>query len=92
MEHLKEMYTIVDIGEFMKALYDVAKFSLECCIICLVYINRLISLTQLPLLPSNWRPIVLTSLLISQKVWDDRYLSNSDFAIYYPFFATKEIN
>jgi hypothetical protein len=25
-------------------------------------------------------------------VWDDRYLSNSDFAYIYPFFTTEEIN
>ena len=25
-------------------------------------------------------------------MWDDRYLSNSDFAFIYPFFVTEEIN
>jgi hypothetical protein len=30
--------------------------------------------------------------LVAQKVWDDRYLSNDDFAYIYPFFVTKEIN
>ena len=42
--------------------------------------------------PTNWRPLVLCSLLVAQKVWDDRYLSNSDFAFIYPFFVTDEIN
>jgi hypothetical protein len=64
----------------------------ECCIICLVYVNRLISFTDLPLQPTNWRPLVLCSLLVAQKVWDDRYLSNADFAFIYPFFVTEEIN
>lgn len=76
----------------MKALYDCAQFSPECCIICLVYINRLIAFTNLPLQPTNWRPLILSSLLVAQKVWDDRYLSNDDFAYIYPFFVTKEIN
>lgn len=31
-------------------------------------------------------------LLVAQKVWDDRYLTNSDFAFIYPFFLTDEIN
>jgi hypothetical protein len=35
---------------------------------------------------------VLCSLLVAQKVWDDRYLSNADFAFIYPFFVTDEIN
>jgi hypothetical protein len=67
-------------------------FSPECCIISLVYINRLIAFTELPLQPTNWRPLVLCSLLVAQKVWDDRYLSNADFAFIYPFFITEEIN
>lgn len=35
---------------------------------------------------------MLCSLLVAQKVWDDRYLSNADFAFIYPFFVTEEIN
>jgi Cyclin, N-terminal domain len=89
---LRKSPTIDDIFEFMRALYDCAQFSPECCIICLVYINRLIAFTGLPLSPSNWRPIILCSFLIGQKVWDDRYLSNADFAYIYPFFNTEEIN
>lgn len=46
----------------------------------------------MPLTPTNWRPLVLCSLLVAQKVWDDRYLQNSDFAFIYPFFVTEEIN
>ena len=46
----------------------------------------------MPLQPTNWRPLVLCSLLVAQKVWDDRYLSNADFAFIYPFFITEEIN
>ena len=52
----------------------------------------MIAFTQLQLTPTNWRPIILCALLVAQKVWDDRYLSNADFAIIYPFFVTKEIN
>ena len=46
----------------------------------------------MPLQPTNWRPLILCSLLVAQKVWDDRYLSNADFAFIYPFFVTEEIN
>ena len=89
---LRKTPSVGDMFEFMRAIYDCAQFSPECCIICLVYINRLISFTGLPLSPTNWRPIILCSFLIGQKVWDDRYLSNADFAYIYPFFSTEEIN
>lgn len=89
---LRKPPSVDDIFEFMRAIYDCAQFSPECCIICLVYINRLIAFTGMPLGPTNWRPIILCSFLIGQKVWDDRYLSNADFAYIYPFFLTEEIN
>jgi len=92
LEMLRRTPTVENIYDFYKALYDCAQFSPECCIISLVYINRLIAFTSLPLQPTNWRPTVLCSLLVAQKVWDDRYLSNSDFSYIYPFFTTEEIN
>lgn len=91
-ELLREMPTVESISEFMKALFECAQFSIECCIICLVYINRIISLTEMPLQPTNWRPLILCSLLVAQKVLDDKYLSNSDFAFIYPFFTNEEVN
>ena len=82
---LRAVPTVDNIDEFMQALFDCAQFSPECCIICLVYINRLIAFTGLPLHPTNWRPLLLCSIMVAQKVWDDKYLSNADFAFIYPF-------
>ena len=40
-----------------------------------------------------WRPLVLISLLVAHKVWDDwPFLSNADYAFVYPFFTTGQIN
>lgn len=41
---------------------------------------------------TNWRPIVLVSLMVGQKVWDDKYLSNADFSYIFPFFDTTQLN
>jgi hypothetical protein len=30
--------------------------------------------------------------MISQKVWDDKYLSNADFSYIFPFFDTQQMN
>lgn len=89
---LREMPTIESIAEFMNALYECGQFSIECCVVCLVYINRFISISEMPLMPTNWRPLLLCALLVAQKVWDDRYLSNADFAYIYPFFKNDEVN
>ena len=46
----------------------------------------------MPLQPTNWRPLVLCSLLVAQKIWDDNFIQNIDFAFMYPFFLTHQIN
>lgn len=46
----------------------------------------------MPLLPSNWRPLIFISIMVAQKMWDDKYLSNADFSYIYPFFDTKQVN
>lgn len=81
-----------DIVEFIEALYNCAQFSPECCALCLIYINRVIALTGLSVNPTNWRPLILVSLMIAQKVWDDKYLCNADFSYIYPFFDTQQLN
>ena len=81
-----------DIYAFIEAIYSLAQFSAECCVICLVYINRINSFTEIPLLPTTWRPLVIISLMIAQKMWDDKYLSNADFHYIYPFFDPEQFN
>ena len=44
---LREMPTIDSISEFIKALYDCAQFSPECCIICLIYINKVVPINKI---------------------------------------------
>ena len=46
----------------------------------------------MPMLPTTWRPLVIISLMIAQKMWDDKYLQNSDFHYIYPFFDSQQFN
>ena len=81
-----------DLSGFIDALYDIAQFSGECCVICLIYLNRIFALTSIPLLPTTWRPLVLVSLMVAKKMWDDKYLNISDFSTIYPFFDKEQSN
>eukprot|EP00742_Colponemidia_sp_Colp-10_P004789 GILJ01005109.1.p1 GENE.GILJ01005109.1~~GILJ01005109.1.p1 ORF type:complete len:277 (-),score=25.67 GILJ01005109.1:64-840(-) len=92
LERLRQQPSVDDISNFIKALYECAEFSTECCVLSLIFINRLIAFTGLPLHATNWRPLVFCALLVAQKVWDDRYLGNADFAYIYPFFNLVEVN
>jgi hypothetical protein len=92
IENIHKEQTIDEIIDFIEALYNCVQFSSECCIIGLIYINRIIALTGLSLQNTNWRPLVFVSLMMSQKIWDDRYLSNGDFSSIYPFFEKDDLN
>ncbi|KAL8427447.1 hypothetical protein Efla_003894 [Eimeria flavescens] len=81
-----------EIFDFIATLYDTAQYSVECNVLALLYVNRLIAFSGLTLNDRNWRPILFTALLIAQKVWDDKLLSNATFAAIYPFFTAEEMN
>lgn len=89
---VKNIPPVKSIYLFLKKVFEVGQFHGECCVISLVYINRLIGVTGLALTPSNWKPITITALVLAQKVWDDTPLINADFSILYPAVNVKEIN
>jgi hypothetical protein len=64
---------------FMKESFDLAMWSPECNIIALVLITRLIGSTEITFNFNNWDKILLCSLLLAQKLWDDTPLANVDF-------------
>lgn len=89
---VKEIPTVKYIYSFLKQVFEVGQFNSECCVISLVYINRLIGVTGVPLTQSNWKPVSITALVLAQKVWDDTPLINADFSILYPALSVIEIN
>lgn len=50
----------------MPASYDCAHFSVECVIIALIYIERLLDNSEAKVLTSTWRPIVLAAIIVAQ--------------------------
>jgi len=91
-KQVKEVPQVKHIYQFLKQVFEVGQFNPECCVISLVYINRLIGVTGVPLTPSNWKPVSVSALVLAQKVWDDTPLINADFSILYPALNVKEIN
>lgn len=89
---VKDIPAVKYIYSFLKQVFEVGQFNPECCVIMLVYINRLIGVTGVPLTQSNWKPVSISALVLAQKVWDDTPLINADFSILYPALTVKEIN
>lgn len=80
------------IYKFLKAMFECAQFTAECNILALIFINRFVGASGMPLNTRNWRPVVLTALLIAQKVWDDKSLVNAQFTLICPMFTVAKLN
>ena len=69
-----------EIFDYLSPLYYNSDVSAQCVVGALVYIERLFVNAGVPPLKSNWRPVVLTALVLAAKVWDDTGSSNAEFA------------
>ncbi len=90
-EGQEEEVTVEEIHRFIEGIFKKSRFSPECNIIALVYINRVISTTSLPLHARNWKSVVLVALLLAQKVWDDRCVALSSFSQHLPDFPLERM-
>ncbi|GIQ82795.1 cyclin PHO80-like protein, partial [Kipferlia bialata] len=64
----------------------------EAAIAILVYVDRLIEKTNAVVAQTNWRLVVLSSLIAAQKFWDDFCFSNADYSKLVPGLSITKIN
>lgn len=78
---------------FMVYIMHQLQMNPQCSIICLIYLERLITDAKVVLHPINWRRLVVISLLMASKVWEDHSVRNAAIVQRaFPFFTVKEIN
>jgi len=81
------------IFQTIKAIFAIAEFSAECLVISLLYIERVRKLNDgFHLRLANWQPLLLSAMLVAQKVWDDKSLLNVDFSLMCSAYTVKDIN
>ena len=68
-----------DIYEYIKQVTVACKMESEIPIICLVYMERLLTKTGFLINNENWRRLCLICLCIGSKIWDDDSLENVHF-------------
>ena len=69
-----------------------AKMESEIPIMALVYIERFMKKTGILINENNWERIVMVTLCVASKIWDDDSLENENFAQVFPDFSLKEIS
>ena len=74
---------------YLNLLKEHARYPTECNIVALIYTNRMTSMGSMPLTMRNWRAVWVISIILAQKMWDDRPLRSSAFAIILPSFSKQ---
>jgi WW domain/Cyclin, N-terminal domain len=74
--------TLEDITIFYRDVFSRAQMESDCIIISLIYVERLIKVTDGALRPrvTNWRSILFSCMVMASKVWDDLSMWNADFS------------
>lgn len=81
-----------DVYDFLSTLFVRAHLSSECSVVCLIYVERLMDKGKVSLLANTWRPILLCSMLLASKVWQDCASWNIEFNLVYPEYSLAAIN
>merc|ERR1719233_2466487 len=84
--------TANQIKNFLSRIFRKLSLSVECAIVALLYAERLMSQGKIAMNGRNWRPILLASILMASKMWDDLSSWNIEFSELFPIFTLKEIN
>jgi len=84
--------TADEIYEFAHQLFKKVQLSSECSIVCLIYVEKLMEVSKVPLVAETWRPIFMCGLLLASKVWQDLSSWNIEFTCVYPQFSLDAIN
>jgi len=87
----EELPSVDHIYQFISVIFDTEQLSAECAIMTLAYIERIISLTGLTLNAYNWRRVVLSTLILASKVWEDQAVWNVDFCSVFPHVTAKDL-
>ena len=80
------------IFDFMADIIILTKMEKEVIVLSLIYIERLIYNTGLLLTSRNWRRILLTSMIVASKIWDDNSFENGHFSQVFANLGISEIN
>ena len=94
MSSRSEIPSLSEMTTFMTTMYSRAQMETECVIMTLIYVERLLKAANggLYLLPTNWKTVLISSMLMASKVWDDMSMWNGDFSKICPIFTLQRLN
>ena len=71
--------TIDEVYQFLRQVFVAADLSAEVAIVSLIYLERMMAYTHIPLFGLNCFRSVLGAIMMASKIWDDQAVWNVDF-------------
>jgi hypothetical protein len=70
------------VTDYYRSIFLRSQMEVECIIISLIYVERLVKMTNGKLIPrpENWRSVLFSCMVLASKVWDDLSMWNCDFS------------
>ena len=86
--------TAAQLVAFYRDVFSRGQMELECIVTSLIYVERLLKAARgkVKLRASNWRPVLLSCMIMASKVCDDLSMWNADFSHICAAFTLKRIN
>mmetsp|Transcript_22672 Transcript_22672/g.89691 ORF Transcript_22672/g.89691 Transcript_22672/m.89691 type:complete len:278 (+) Transcript_22672:50-883(+) len=76
---------------FINTIFKTERLSAECAIMMLAYIERIRTSAKVTMDSTNWRRVLLSTLILASKVWEDQAVWNVDFLSVFPNVDVKDL-
>lgn len=71
IENIIKPASLLDLIDFMKQVFDKMQLAVECVIISLIYLEKIVVHAGIELRYCNWKPLMFTAILLASKFWED---------------------
>jgi len=84
--------SMLHVCSFILSILHNGIFSVSAFIVSVIYLSRFKEISHITLHACTWRPLFLTSLLLADKMWEDKPVRNSSLAKLFPVLDNVELN
>uniref|UniRef100_A0A7S2SV86 WW domain-containing protein n=1 Tax=Rhizochromulina marina TaxID=1034831 RepID=A0A7S2SV86_9STRA len=86
--------SLQELVTFFREIYVKSQMEIECIIMSLIYLERVTKVTKgsIQVRPNNWKSLLVSTMIMASKVWDDLSMWNADFSQVCPSFTLRRIN